>query len=271
MNGTALQPVRETAFTSREEPEAVAIEGVGLSYGSARKKHDILQGIDLRIDRGDFVCVLGPSGCGKTSLLRILAGYVAPTEGTVSVFGRRQTAPSPEVGVVFQHANLFPWLTVRGNVEFGLKMARVPKPERRRRVDPLLEQIGLAGSAHLLPHQLSGGMKQRTALARTLVTGPKLVLMDEPFAALDALMRESLQELLKAIWAETRTTIFFITHDVDEALLLSSRIVVMGGAPGRIKEDLRNPLQEGKRSAAEIRQQSRYAAFRERLVESLKP
>lgn len=256
--------------TALPDKKSVSLNGVALSYGRADKKRHVLSGIDLQIDEGEFVCVLGPSGCGKTSLLRILAGYLLPTEGEVSVFGRTIAGPSPEVGVVFQHANLFPWLTVRGNVEFGLKVAGVPRDERKRRTDRLLEQVGLSGSAHLLPHQLSGGMKQRTALARTLATQPKLMLMDEPFASLDAITRESLQAQLKDIWTVTGTTVFFITHDVDEALLLGSRIIVMGGSPGTIREDIPNPLQEQNRSLSAIRQHSRYAALREQLFKSLK-
>lgn len=253
--------------TTVEELDAVAVRGVTLSYGSSST---ILHDIHLNIAKGSFVCVLGPSGCGKTSLLRLLAGYVTPTEGEITVFGRKLAGPGPEVGVVFQHANLFPWLSLQKNVEFGLKMTEVSKAERKQRVEQLLEQVGLTSSAQLLPHQLSGGMKQRAALARTLITRPELILMDEPFAALDAIMRETLQEQLKEIWAGTGKTVFFITHDVDEALLLATRIIVLGGSPGTVREDLVNPLQERNRGISAIRQQNRYAALRERLVESLR-
>jgi len=270
MSYAALQPEE----TIRQEPftNAVTLEDVGLSYGRAAKQQHILRDLNLAIDEKEFVCVLGPSGCGKTSLLRLLAGYTPPTTGEVHVFGKRMTAPSPEVGVVFQQANLFPWLTVKGNAEFGLKMAGVSKAERKQRVDRILEIVGLSSHVDLLPHQLSGGMKQRAALARTLVTEPKLILMDEPFAALDAITRETLQSQLKEIWASTGTTIFFITHDVDEALLLSTRIIVMNGSAGSggIREDLESPLHSQNRNLSSVRQHSKYASLRESLVDSLK-
>jgi len=270
MSYAALQPEETTI----QEPltNAITLRDVGLSYGRAAKQLHILRDINLAIEEKAFVCVLGPSGCGKTSLLRLLAGYTPPTTGEVHVFGKRMTAPSPEVGVVFQQANLFPWLTVRGNAEFGLKMTGVSKTERKQRVDHILEIVGLSSYVDLLPHQLSGGMKQRAALARTLVTEPKLILMDEPFAALDAITRETLQAQLKEIWASTGTTIFFITHDVDEALLLSTRIIVMNGSAGSggIREDLESPLHSHNRSLSSVRQHSKYAALRESLVDSLK-
>lgn len=202
----------------------------------------MLGNIDLELKSGDFVCVLGSSGCGKTTLLRVFAGYQRPTPGSVFVSGKVHTKPNTDVGVVFQRPNLFPWLTISKNVEFGPKMRGVSNPERKQRVSTCLQMVGLVHAAHLLPYQLSGGMQQRAAIARTLATEPQLILMDEPFGALDALTRESMQLHLKDIWQRTHKTIFFITHEVEEALLLATRIVVMHASPGRVVKDILNPL-----------------------------
>ncbi|GAA3408892.1 ABC transporter ATP-binding protein [Paenibacillus hodogayensis] len=253
-----------------EQNAAIRLQGVRLTYANGKTDAVALGGVDLSIAGEQFVCVLGPSGCGKTSLLRVIAGYERVTEGEVTVFGRKHTAPHPEVGIVFQQANLFPWLTVRGNVEFGLKMAGLPKADRRALAMDHIGRVGLAAYASLLPHQLSGGMKQRTAIARTLATEPRIVLMDEPFAALDAITRETLQDQLRTIWSQTGKTIFFITHDVDEALLLSTRLLVMQGSPGRIVADLDNPLHAAGGSFALLRQHKQYAELRRQLVEMLK-
>lgn len=219
-----------------------------------------------------FVCVLGSSGCGKTTLLRCLAGYQRPTQGTVLIAGHPHTQPNAEVGVVFQRPNLFPWLTIAKNVEFGPKMRRVATSERRQRVSHFLDLVGLDHAANLLPYQLSGGMQQRVAIARTLAADPQLILMDEPFGALDALTRESMQIHLKQIWQRTRKTIFFITHDVEEALLLSTRILVMHARPGRIVTDMVNPLVDRLQSetAADLRLSRDFIEMRERLVASIR-
>lgn len=191
----------------------------------------------LTVEPGQFVCVVGPSGCGKTTLLKILAGFLRPTGGTAYVDGVPITGPSHERGVVFQHPNLFPWLTVRGNVELGLKWRGVAAAERRARAEEFLHLVGLQGFEDNKPYELSGGMQQRTQIARVLANDPQIILMDEPFGALDALTRERLQADLLQIARERGKTVFFITHSVDEAVFLGDRVLVMSPRPGRILLD----------------------------------
>ncbi|AKG37803.1 taurine ABC transporter ATP-binding protein [Paenibacillus durus ATCC 35681] len=246
----------------------MVLEGIGLSYRGGKVLKQALDDINMKLEPGELVVVLGPSGCGKTSLLNIIAGYLRPTRGTITINGQRHTAPDSDVGVVFQQANLFPWLSLARNIEFGLRMKGMPKARRKERVAYFLEMMGLTSSAGLLPHQLSGGMKQRAAIARTLAAEPEIVLLDEPFSALDALTRENMQAHLRQIWSRTGKCMFFITHDVDEALLLASRLVVMHPGPGRIVEDFANPLTTGdtQRSFGEIRASQEYAVLRQFLV-----
>jgi NitT/TauT family transport system ATP-binding protein len=194
--------------------------------------------LSLSIKPGEFVCVLGPSGCGKTTLLNILAGFVIPSRGEVRINGERIAGPSSERGVVFQDYSLFPWLTAQANVEFGLRMAGRPARERRQAADALLDLVGLPEAGAKYPFELSGGMKQRVAIARALATHPALLLMDEPFAALDAMTRASLQGRLIEIQQQEAQTILFVTHNIAEALLLGSRLIVMSPNPGRIIEDI---------------------------------
>lgn len=255
-------------LTSAGSGQGILLESIGLTYGRGAKARQVLQDVNLQLAPGEFVVVLGPSGCGKTSLLNIIAGYLKPSQGSIAINGKRHTRPDSEVGVVFQQANLFPWLTLARNIEFGLRMKNQPKAERRERTAYLLELMGLTASAGLYPHQLSGGMKQRAAIARTLAAEPEIVLLDEPFSALDALTRENMQIHLREIWRKTGKCMFFITHDVDEALLLSSRLIVMHPGPGRIVEDFANPLTEGRinRSFTDIRSGGEYSSLREYLV-----
>ncbi|WP_236595894.1 ABC transporter ATP-binding protein [Paenibacillus sp. EPM92] len=224
------------------ELQGISLQDISLEFHHTTTPVRALDGIQLRMKKNEFVCVLGPSGCGKSSLLHIIAGYVKPTTGTVHIDGTEHNKPDSKVGVVFQHANLFPWLSISGNIEFGLKMGKVRKAERKLRVKQYLQLVGLDHYASLLPHQLSGGMKQRAAIARTLATEPDIILLDEPFSALDALTRESMQQHMREIWRQTQKCLFFITHDVDEALLLASRIIIMHPSPGRIVQDFDNPL-----------------------------
>ncbi len=192
----------------------------------------------MEIDQGAFVTVIGPSGCGKTTLLNILAGFEQPSSGGVYIEGRPINRPGADRGVVFQEYALFPWLTLRQNVEYGPRERKVPPPLRRQTVDRALGMVGLTGAENRYPHELSGGMRQRAALARVLVNDPKILLMDEPFAALDALTRGRLQQEVARVWAETRKTVFFVTHSVEEAVLLSDRVVAMSVLPGRLKADV---------------------------------
>ncbi|MDD9206572.1 ABC transporter ATP-binding protein, partial [Georgenia sp. 10Sc9-8] len=191
----------------------------------------------LTIDAGQFVCVVGPSGCGKTTLLKVLAGFIRPTGGVATVDGAAITAPSHERGVVFQHPNLFPWLTVRKNVELGMKFRGVGARTRAARSEEFLDLVGLEGFRDHRPYELSGGMQQRAQIARVLANDPSIILMDEPFGALDALTRSQMQNDLLRIAREQKKTIFFITHSVDEAIFLADRVVVMSPRPGRVVLD----------------------------------
>ncbi|WP_286690164.1 MULTISPECIES: ABC transporter ATP-binding protein [unclassified Aeromicrobium] len=216
---------------------AVTVAGLEQEFRARDGVVRALDGIDLTIEPGELVTLAGPSGCGKTTLLRILAGFVEPTRGTVEVGGRPVRGPGRERGVVFQQPTLYPWLDVRDNVALGPKVRGVAKAERYRTAERYLELVGLADVAGLRPYELSGGMQQRAQIARVLTNDPEIVLMDEPFGALDALTRERLQEELLTIWRETGKTILFITHGVDEAVFLGSRVLVMSPRPGRIVLD----------------------------------
>ncbi|MDB5980966.1 MAG: Various polyols transporter, ATP-binding component [Pseudomonas sp.] len=218
-------------------PGRVDIRGLSISLGEHKDAFEAVQALDCRIEPGQFVCILGPSGCGKSTLLGALAGHLSPTQGTLEVDGKPVIGPSPQRGMVFQQHTLFPWRSVRDNVAFGLKMRGVAKAERLAAADEILALVGLQGFADHWPNQLSGGMQQRVEIARVLVNRPTLLLMDEPFGALDALTRLKMQELLLDIWTRIRTTVVFITHDIDEALFLADRILVMSPRPGRFIED----------------------------------
>ena len=222
-----------------------------------------LDGVDLDVADNEFVTVVGPSGCGKSTLMNIVAGLETPTSGRVLVDGADVTGPGPERGVIFQQYALFPWLTVRRNVEFGLKVAGLPAAERRERAEHYVRLVGLEQFADALPKTLSGGMKQRCAIARAYAVNPSILLMDEPFGALDALTRVRLQEQLLDTWSTEKRTVLFITHDVDEAVFLAGRVVVMAARPGRIHEvidvDLPYPRTE------EVRLSPEFAELRNRV------
>ena len=208
----------------------IRVERVAKRFGAFQA----LEGADLHVDEGEFVCLIGASGCGKSTLLRIIAGFDTATEGYVFVDGQQVTAPGPERGMVFQDYGLFPWLSVRDNIGFGPVARGLPKRQVREIVDRFIEMIGLEKFADNYPHQLSGGMKQRVAIARVLANDARVVLMDEPFGALDAMTRERLQDELLDIWARTKLTVIFVTHAIEEAILLADRVVAMSPGPGRI-------------------------------------
>ncbi len=216
----------------------IVIQGVGLTYSSAAGSFEALRGVDLTIQPGEFICLLGPSGCGKTTLLNTIAGFLEPTTGTVFVDGQRITGPGPDRGVVFQQYAVFPWLTVKQNVEFGLRLAanRCSPEEIARTAEHFIDLVNLREFKDAYPKQLSGGMKQRVAIARSYAVNPKVLLMDEPFGALDAQTRHFMQESLLQILDKERKTVVFVTHGVEEAAFLSTRVVVMAARPGRIRE-----------------------------------
>ena len=217
----------------------IRMEQLHIRFGHGEHAFETVQDITLDVAPGEFVCLLGPSGCGKSTLLGALAGHLQPSHGSICVDGRPVQGPHPERGLVFQQHTLFPWKKVLQNVAFGLKMKGVPRAERHARAQELIELVGLAGFEHHYPSQLSGGMRQRVEIARVLINHPRVMLMDEPFGALDAQTRLMMQELLLDVWARIKTTIVFITHDIDEALFLADRILVMSPRPGRIIEELR--------------------------------
>jgi len=216
----------------------VEIERVHIEVGAGADRFEALHDVSATIEPGQFVCLLGPSGCGKSTLLGALAGHLPPARGTVRVDGVPVDGPHPDRGLVFQQHTLFPWQRVIDNVAYGLKMKGVTRAERRAQAEAMLGQVGLAGFERRYPAQLSGGMQQRVEIARVLINRPRVLLMDEPFGALDALTRARMQQLLLEVWARVRTTVVFVTHDIDEALFLADRILVMSARPGRLIEDL---------------------------------
>lgn len=227
---------------NRASSAAVALSGVDIHFGTGKTAVQALSGIDLKIEPGEFVSILGPSGCGKSTIIGALAGFTPITSGELRVDAERVSAPGPDRGVVFQQHTLFPWKTVAENVEFGLKMRRVRKAERREQARQMLRAMGLLEFCAHYPHQLSGGMQQRVNLARVLVNRPRVILMDEPFCSLDAQTRLQMQELLLGLWHELHMTVVFVTHEVDEALFLSDRVIVLTERPARIKSEVRIDL-----------------------------
>jgi NitT/TauT family transport system ATP-binding protein len=228
------------------------IQGVSKSYYhyESRQAVQVLCDLSFRVTDGEFVCLLGPSGCGKSTLLNLAAGFIKPSAGRLLFQGREIVAPGPDRGVIFQEPTLFPWLTAVRNVEFGLQNTGVPKSERRLKALQNLQRVGLEGFADVQPHALSGGMRQRVALARVLVLEPALLLMDEPFSALDENTRERLQDELLRLWQADRKTILFVTHNVDEAAYLADRVLVMGPPPKSMVTEVRVSLPRPRRRSA---------------------
>lgn len=218
--------------------KGIVIERLGMTYSSAAGNFEALRDVNLSIAHGEFICLLGPSGCGKTTLLNTIAGFLEPTTGAVYMDGVRITGPGPDRGVVFQQYAVFPWLTVKENVQFGLRLAANRKtPEEIDRIsDHFIDLVNLADFKDSYPKELSGGMKQRVALARSYAVNPQVLLMDEPFGALDAQTRHFMQESLLQILEKERKTVVFVTHGVEEAAFLSTRVVIMAARPGRIRD-----------------------------------
>jgi NitT/TauT family transport system ATP-binding protein/taurine transport system ATP-binding protein len=244
--GERLRPYSD----KRDIAPSVELRDINLSYhnGNHSGNHnedtvtEILRHINLRLYHDDFICVMGPSGCGKTSLLNVIAGYNTDVSGEVLVEGKVHNSANPDVGVVFQSPNLFPWLSVEKNIEFSLRLKKIEAEKRKAICDTYVNMVSLEHARKLLPHQISGGMKQRAAIAMTLASESKIVLLDEPFSGLDALTREAMQKHLADIWKRSKRCFFFITHDVEEALLISNRILIMNAKPGRITGDFYNPF-----------------------------
>ncbi|GAB3662791.1 ABC transporter ATP-binding protein [Actinocorallia lasiicapitis] len=223
--------------------------------------------IDLDVRTGEFLTLVGPSGCGKSTLLDLIAGLTKPATGEILLDGEPITGPGLDRGIVFQQYALFPWRTAQGNIEFGLEAKKIPKRQRRERAKEFLDLVGLTGFEDRYPHELSGGMRQRVAIARSLAFDPDVLLMDEPFAALDAQTRESLQEELLGIWERTGKTVVFITHGIDEAVYLGQRVAIMTSRPGRIKEivDVSFDTREG-----DLRADPRFGEYRHHIWTQLR-
>jgi NitT/TauT family transport system ATP-binding protein len=215
----------------------ICVRNLDKRYRSRDGEVAALSGVDLDVKEGEFVTIVGPSGCGKSTLLYILGGFIAADGGTLEVDDKAVAGPGIDRGIVFQEYALFPWLTVAQNIRYGLEMTGVPRNQRAGIVQRLIRTIGLEGFEHRFPKELSGGMKQRVAIARTLAYDPKILLLDEPFGALDALTRETMQDELLRLWQGTRKTVVMVTHDVSEAVYLSERVLVMSQRPGRMVQE----------------------------------
>jgi NitT/TauT family transport system ATP-binding protein len=243
-NGTA------TGFTNTPARGAIAVNRISVIFGQPDKEFLAVDRVSIDIKPGEFVCIVGPSGCGKSTILNAVAGFDLPTEGKIILDGAVITKPGVDRGMVFQQPSLFPWKSVRANVAHGPRMAGLSNSEAYRLAARYLEMVGLVRFANNYPKTLSGGMQQRVAIARALVNRPSVLLMDEPFGALDAQTRTMMQEMLLTIWADNRTTVIFVTHDIDEAIYLGDRILVMSASPGRILLDV--PVMLGRPRSADI-------------------
>jgi ABC-type nitrate/sulfonate/bicarbonate transport system ATPase subunit len=221
----------------------IEISGVSLAYDTPAGRVEGVRNAQFAIEQSEFLCLVGPSGCGKSTLLNIIAGFLTPTAGEIKIGGKKVDGHGTDRGVVFQDfAQLFPWRTALGNVEFGLEMKGVPKEQRIEIAREQLRLVKLEKFADAYPHHLSGGMQQRVAIARALAYNPAVLLMDEPFAALDALTRDEMQRLLAEVWRETRKTVIYVTHNVAEAVYLADRVIVMSPHPGTVKAEIKIPL-----------------------------
>ena len=244
MAETLPLPMQHSRPSSDSGPAKLSVHSLSKTFNYQNKPLTALENIEIELQANEFVCLVGASGCGKSTLLKIIAGLMDPSEGQVCVEGEAVEGPGSDRGMVFQSYSLFPWLTVAKNVEFGLKLQGLPKKERQERIAYYLDVVGLSRFANALPKQLSGGMKQRAAIARALANEPEVMLMDEPFGALDAQTKEQLQQFMQEIWERTHMTILTVTHDVEEAIFLSHRVYIMDAHPGRIRENLYIPLPE---------------------------
>ncbi|HRJ70087.1 MAG TPA: ABC transporter ATP-binding protein [Beijerinckiaceae bacterium] len=248
----------------------LVVENVSRRFEGVRggKPTLALQPTDVVIGDNDFVTILGPSGCGKSTLLRMVAGLDRPTTGTIRLDGREVVGPGPDRGMVFQSYTLFPWLTVAENIAFGLREKGMPEARQKEIVSAYVDRVGLKGFENHWPKQLSGGMQQRTAIARALANDPAILLLDEPFGALDNQTRALMQELLLGIWEREKKTVLFVTHDIEEAIFIASRCLVMSARPGRIKADLRIDLPYPRHYT--IKTSPEFSALKARLTEEIR-
>lgn len=246
------------------------VEKVSRSFPGVRGGAPVraLLPVDLNVAENDFITILGPSGCGKSTLLRIIAGLDHPSEGRVLLDGREVRGPGPDRGMVFQSYTLFPWLTVAENIAFGLREKGVPEAQRKEIVANYVQLVGLKGFENHWPKQLSGGMQQRTAIARALANDPEILLLDEPFGALDNQTRGLMQELLLGIWEREKKTVLFVTHDIEEAIFMASRVIVMSARPGRIKSDVAVDLPHPR--SYTIKTSPEFSEFKARLTEEIR-
>ena len=272
MNNIAARADQASAgadFGLKNAPQLL-IEGVTRTFPGARGKPptQALLPIDFAVRENDFVTILGPSGCGKSTLLRIVAGLDFPTSGQLLLDGARITGPGADRGVVFQSYTLFPWLTVEQNIRFGLRERGVSEAVQKERSDFFIAKVGLRGFEQHYPKQLSGGMQQRTAIARALANDPKMLLLDEPFGALDNQTRVLMQELLLGIWEQAQKTVLFVTHDIDEAIFMASRVVVFTARPGRIKSEIAVPFEHPRHYT--LKTTPEFMAIKARLTEDIR-
>ena len=256
-------PLQGSLHAGGAVAEKIAVRGLNFFYGQTRALKDVT----LSLRAGKVTSFIGPSGCGKSTLLYLVGGFLPTEAGRILVEGKPVTAPGPDRGIVFQHFALFPWKTVRTNILYGLERQGLPRPEREKRAQAFIDLVGLKGFEDSYPSQLSGGMKQRTAIARTLAFDPSILLMDEPFGALDAQTREAMQAELLDIHARTRKTILFVTHDLDEAVLLADRVIVL--REGRLQEIVTVPLPRPRGDLAALRGSPAFAETRYHIWQAL--
>ena len=262
MNANIAPPATEAA------PPRIRVDGLRFGYDPSGRRGPVLEAFDLEVAESEFVSVVGPSGCGKSTLLSIIAGLLQADAGTVLIDGQERPRPGPDRPMIFQDDAVFPWRTVAGNVEYGLQMKRIGRAERQRIVEEYLALVGLTDARDLLPRQLSGGMRKRVDVARAMALRPEILLLDEPFAALDVMTKEQLQVDFLTLWTATRMTAVFVTHDLEEALFLSDRVVVMSRDPGRVIRDVRVPFARPR--DLELRTSPAFQALRGELAGQLR-
>lgn len=253
-----------TEISTKAPQGHIEVRNFSLSYDSIEEPVQAVTDTQIHVRPGEFVSIVGPSGCGKSTLLNAVAGFLKPTTGIVTVDGERVNGPSAERGMVFQQYSLFPWKTVRENVEFGLKMRGMPRSRRERAARTLLGLAGLEAFEKHYPEKLSGGMKQRVGIVRALATGPKVLLLDEPFGALDAQTRVIMQQILTNMWQRLKISVLFVTHDIDEAIFLSDRVYCMTARPGSIKAEIPIPLERPRQQS--MMMSSEFLALRRGLM-----